>query len=184
MRLKPVQFRRKREGKTNYYKRLRLLKTQRARIVVRPALGNITVQIAAYDQKGDKILLGLSGKALEKYGWKTHKGNVPAAYLTGYLLGRLAAKKNLTEAVLDTGLRNPVKGGRIYACIKGLCDAGIRIPVDESVLPTEDRVKGQHIAAYAQRSKVHFTEYAQKGVDPVALVQLFEIVKKKIEESI
>ncbi len=181
--LKTVPFRRKMEGKTNYYKRLRLLRTRMARIIVRPALSNITAQIATYEDKGDKIVVGATGKALERFGWKAHKGNVPAAYLVGYLLGRLALKKNVREAVLDTGLRSPVKGGRIYACVKGLKDAGVHVPVDESILPSEERIKGGHIAAYAQQNKERFTGYARQGVNPVAIAQLFDNVKKKIEGS-
>lgn len=183
LKLKTVSFRRKREGKTNYYKRLRLLRTQFARIIVRPSLANITAQIATYDEKGDKIIIGVTGKALERYGWKAHKGNVPTAYLAGYLLGKLAVQKNIKELVLDTGLRSPVKGGRIYACVKGLRDAGVHIPVKESILPSESRVKGQHIAEYAQQNKEQFTDYARKGIDPSAFSQLFSEVKKKIEEK-
>ena len=183
LKLKTVPFRRKQEGKTNYYKRLRLLRTQCARVIVRPALANITAQIATYDEKGDRIVIGVTGKALERYGWKVHKGNVPTAYLTGYLLGRMAISKNIKEAILDTGLRSPVKRGRIYACVKGLRDAGVHIPVEESILPPENRIKGQHIAAYAQQNKERFTDYTRKGIDPAALVQLFSEVKKKIEEQ-
>jgi len=184
IKLKTVPFRRKQEGKTNYHKRLRMLKTQRARVIVRPALANITAQIATYDEKGDKIVIGVTGRALEKYGWKAHKGNVPTAYLAGYLLGRLAIQKNVKEAVLDAGLRSPVKGGKIYACVKGLRDAGVQVPVEESILPQEDRIKGQHIAAYAQHNKERFTDYARKGVDPTAVVQHFNEVKKRIEEKL
>ncbi|MBI4153061.1 50S ribosomal protein L18 [Candidatus Woesearchaeota archaeon] len=183
LKLKTVPFRRKQEGKTNYYKRLRMLRTQCPRLIVRPALANITAQIATYNEKGDIVVIGVTGKALEKYGWSVHKGNVPSAYLVGYLLGKMAITKNVKEAVLDTGLRTPVKGGRIYACVKGLRDAGVHVPVEESILPPENRINGQHIAAYAQKNKERFSDYARKMIDPAALVQLFTEVKKKIGEK-
>jgi len=161
--LKRVPMRRRREGKTNYPKRFNLLKSRMHRCVVRPSLQNMNVQISLYSPQGDNVVVGSSSLALGHFGWTVHKGNTPAAYLTGYLTGKKAKKKGITEAVLDSGLRTPTKGGRIYACVKGLVDAGIRVPVSEEVLPSMERIEGKHIT----------TE----------LSQLFHATKKKIDEA-
>src|SRR3989344_2987977 len=181
IKLRTVQYRRKRQGKTNYNKRRDMLKTDRARVVVRPTLKNIIVQVIQYQPTGDKVLVGLTSQSLDKLGWVVHKGNLPAAYLTGYLLGKKAVKQGVTEAVLDTGLLQPVKGSKIYACVKGMRDAGVDVPVDEEVLPSEERIRGEHIASYAKDNTDKFTDYAHKKVAPSSIASLFEKVKKAIE---
>lgn len=182
--LKTVPLRRKREGKTDYRKRVRLLSSEMPRLIVRPTLRSIIIQIAAHGVQGDNIQLGATAYSLEKYGWIIHKGNIPAAYLTGYLLGRIAKKKGITEVVLDSGLLTPVKGGRIYACVSGLIDAGIKIPASKEVLPSAERIKGEHIAAYAKAHKEIFSDYQKKGIEPATIAQLFEKVKKAIERGL
>src|SRR2546425_1252524 len=68
-----------------------------------------------------------------------------AGYLTGWLAGKRAAAKGITAAVLDLGRQHPTKGGRLFAVLKGLLDAGVEIPHDEAVLPSPDRVQGAHL---------------------------------------
>jgi len=156
-----VKMRRRREGKTNYRKRLAYLKSGKPRAVVRKTLKYIIVQIVEYHEDGDKILVGVNSSHLRKYGWRGSFKNTPAAYLTGYLAGKLALKKGINEAVLDIGLQSPVKGSRVFAALKGLVDAGLDIPHSEEVYPSEDRIKGEHIS------------------DDVA--KMFEEVKAKME---
>ena len=71
---------------------------------------------------------------------------MPAAYLTGYLAGLRAVKDGVEEAVLDIGLKTPVKGGNLFAALKGMLDAGVDIPHGEEVIPAEDRLAGKHIS--------------------------------------
>ncbi len=168
--LKVVPFRRKGEGKTNYRKRIKILMTSKPRIVVRPTLKNMVVQFVEFKSEGDKVLVGGHSRALQKYGWNFGAGNLPAAYLTGYLIGKLALKKGIKEAVLDTGVRMPTRGGRIYACVKGILDAGVNVSIDKSVLPSEERIKGEHIAKYS------------KGKE--GIVELFEKVKSSIGKGV
>jgi len=141
-----VKMRRRREGKTNYRKRLAYLKSGKPRAVVRKTLRYIIVQIVEYHDDGDKILVGVTSSHLKKYGWNGSFKNTPAAYLTGYLAGKLALKKGINEAVLDIGLQSPVKGSRVFAALKGLVDAGLDVPHSEEVYPSEDRIKGEHIS--------------------------------------
>ncbi len=141
-----VKMRRRREGKTNYRKRLAYLKSGKPRAVVRKTLRYVIVQIVEYHDDGDKILVGVNSSHLKKYGWKGSFKNTPAAYLTGYLAGKLALKKGIEEAVLDIGLQSPVKGSRVFAALKGMVDAGLYVSHSEEVYPSEDRIKGEHIS--------------------------------------
>lgn len=185
-RVQKVQYRRKREGKTNYKQRLKLLKSGRARLVVRPSIKSMSCQIILFDTKGDKVVASANGNELEKFGWKYSKGSIPAAYLTGVLLGT-KAKKDIKDAILDTGLIGLTKGNRIFACMKGVVDAGVEIPHSEDILPTEERLNGKHIADYAIKIKDNkesyekqFSSYIKNNQDPTQIAKVFEDVKKKI----
>ncbi len=148
-RLKPtykMPFRRRREGKTNYRKRLALLKSGKHRLVVRKSLKYITVQIIGYDEVGDRTVVSVSSKQLRSFGWQFSCDNIPAAYLTGMLIAKKAGEKKIKEVVLDTGLYTSTKGSRIYAVVKGVRDGGLQINVDEKMFPSEDRIAGKHIA--------------------------------------
>jgi len=61
-----VKFRRRRENITDYKKRLKLLKSKKLRFAVRRFLNNILAQITLYNEKGDKTLLTIHSKILEK----------------------------------------------------------------------------------------------------------------------
>lgn len=140
-----VAFRRRREGKTDYRKRLALIKSGKARAVVRKTLGKTIVQIIEYDQVGDKVLATAISPDLVSHGWSHPLGNTPASYLTGLLAGRRAIKKGITEAVLDIGLTVPVKGSKAFAALKGLVDAGMDIPHGKKILPLDNTINGTFI---------------------------------------
>ncbi|MEM5815044.1 MAG: 50S ribosomal protein L18 [Candidatus Aenigmatarchaeota archaeon] len=142
-----IHFRRRREGKTNYRKRLKLLLSKKPRLVFRRTLRYIIGQIILFDKKGDKVLFGLTSKILKKFGWKYACDNTPAAYLTGYILAKKAIKNGINEAVFDLGLYTSSKGNRGYAFLKGAIDAGLDVPHDESIFPSDERIKGFHIGA-------------------------------------
>ncbi|MDW5563334.1 MAG: 50S ribosomal protein L18 [Methanomassiliicoccus sp.] len=140
-----VNFRRRREGRTDYRQRQRLLRGRVPRAVVRISLRNANVQFISYDEKGDKVLAAATSKELAKLGWTGATGNLPAAYLTGYLAGKRASQNGVEEAVLDIGLKGPARGSAIFAALKGMLDAGIEIPHGEEVLPADERINGAHI---------------------------------------
>jgi large subunit ribosomal protein L18 len=140
-----VPFRRRRDGKTDYRKRLNLLKGNTPRAVFRKSLQNAIVQIVVYDPEGDRTVASAFSRELVRYGWSSATGNLPAAYLTGLLAGKRAKARGIVSAVLDIGLNSPTKGSRVFACLKGLLDAGIEIPHDEEVLPSVDRLEGKHL---------------------------------------
>ena len=140
-----VHFRRRREGKTDFRRRRNMLRTELPRAIVRNTLRYTIVQFATYDPKGDVILAAATTKELEKFGWKGPTGNTTSAYLAGYLAGKRALAKDVEEAILDIGLASPAKGSKVFAALKGMVDAGIEIPHDEGVLPSDDRIKGAHL---------------------------------------
>jgi large subunit ribosomal protein L18 len=141
-----VPFRRRREGRTDYRQRAKLLRARVPRAVVRVSLRHIAVQLVDYDAAGDKVLATANSAELKDLGWTGHTGNLPAAYLTGYLAGKRALKNGVESAILDIGLREPVKGSACFATLKGLLDAGLEVPHGEQVLPSANRLKGKHIS--------------------------------------
>jgi len=183
-----VPFRRRREGKTDYRLRLNLLLSKKPRLVVRKSLNNISAQIISYDEKGDKVLISAHTKELVKMGYKGHCGNLPAAYLTGLLLGKKALKEGYEEAILDIGLHGATKGAAVFATLKGTVDAGMDIPYGESILPEESRINGTHIKEYAELLKEEdseeynkqFSKYLKNGLNPEDLPEHFEEIKNKI----
>ena len=140
-----VPYQRKKQGKTDYKKRLTLLKSKKPRLVVRKSLKNITVQIIDYKSKGDIILVNANSKDLVKNGWKGYGKNVTAAYLVGLLCGVKAKEKGIKEAVLDSGLYISTKGSVIYAALKGALDSGLNVPHSDVHFPSEERIKGTHL---------------------------------------
>ncbi|MBI0583630.1 MAG: 50S ribosomal protein L18 [Methanomassiliicoccus sp.] len=140
-----VHFRRRREGRTDYRQRQRLLRGRVPRAVVRLSHRNAIVQFISYDEKGDRVMATATSKELNKLGWNGSTGNIPAAYLTGYLAGLRAAANGVEGAVLDIGLKGPARGSGVFAALKGMLDAGIAIPHGEEVIPAQERINGAHI---------------------------------------
>ena len=140
-----VGFRRRREGRTDYRLRSRLLRGAKPRAVVRKTLNHMVVQIIEPEAVGDRVIASATSRDLLKRGWSAGTGNVPAAYLTGYLAARRAASKGVESAVLDIGLHKPTRGGRVFAALQGLLDGGLSVPHSPEVLPSKERVRGEHI---------------------------------------
>jgi len=184
-----LPFRRRREGKTDYRARYRLMDVGKLRFIVRITNYHVIAQIAKIGKMGDETLISAHSKQLQKLGWLANTNNISAAYLTGYLCGKKALKEGITEAVLDMGLRPPIKGSRVFAALKGAVDAGLKVPHSESILPDESRIKGEHIVAYAksldeEEAKKKFSKYFEGGIPPTRLPEHFQEIKKKIDEVI
>jgi large subunit ribosomal protein L18 len=138
-----IPHRRRREDKTDYHLRLRLLKSGKPRFVVRRSLNNILCQVIAYERTGDRVLAAADSKELRKMGWTGHTGNIPSAYLTGLLCG-VRAKGKATSCVFDMGLYASTKGSRLYSALKGALDAGLQVPHSSDILPSAERLSGKH----------------------------------------
>ncbi len=158
-----VHFRRRREGKTNYRYRLKLLHAEAARLIVRKTANKTIVQVAKYAPEGDRMLAQANSAELAKLGWTVSATNVPAAYLTGMLAAKRAKAAGVEAAVLDAGLGKPTHGGRVFSALQGAVDGGLDIPHGEDVMPSKKRVRGEHLA---------------KGVP-----EMFDKVKGKIMEG-
>lgn len=154
-----IRYRRKREGKTNYKKRLELLKGRKNRLIIRKTNTQLILQIVRYETNGDKVLLTVQSKELKKHGWTYSTKSLPGAYLAGMLLAKKAKKDKITDAILDLGLQSPLRGSRLYAALKGAIDGGLNIPANKEVFPTEDRLKGEHIAKHIEKYKNITTDF-------------------------
>ena len=144
-RLRP---KRRRQGKTDYHRRLRLLRSGAPRAVVRISNTQVICQLVSYNPNGDVILQSVNGKSLtDSYSWPedASKKSIPACYVAGYALGKKAISAGNHEAVLDIGLAASSPGSRVFSALKGMVDAGLEIPHGSSVLPSEDRLSGKHI---------------------------------------
>uniref|UniRef100_A0A1D1XTV4 60S ribosomal protein L5 n=1 Tax=Anthurium amnicola TaxID=1678845 RepID=A0A1D1XTV4_9ARAE len=95
-----VKFKRRREGKTDYFARKRLTvqdknkyNTPKYRLVVRFSNRDITCQVAYSRIEGDKVLCAAYSHELPNYGIKVGLTNYAAAYCTGLLLARRLLNK-------------------------------------------------------------------------------------------
>ena len=84
-------FRRRKAGLTDYHRRLKLLRGNKARAVVRVSNTRITCQIVNWAINGDQVMATVTGSDLtKKHGWPEgfSQKSVPACYLTGFALGK------------------------------------------------------------------------------------------------
>lgn len=159
-----VEKRRRREGKTDYKARLKLLESELPRIVVRKSNRYIVVQYVKSEHAQDRVLLGVSSKELLEYGWpKEASGSlksIPACYLTGLIFGKeikARIKEEKVRAILDIGLGRNIKKSRVYSVLKGIVDCGIEIPHDKKVFSDEKRIQGMHL-----KHKINIQEIKNK----------------------
>ncbi|KAH8060476.1 5S rRNA binding protein [Aureococcus anophagefferens] len=100
-----VKYKRRREGKTDYRARKRLItqdknkyNTPKYRLVVRFSNKYVTCAVHSSELVGDKCIATATSKELGRYGLKVGLKNFAAAYCTGLLVARrLLAKVGLDE---------------------------------------------------------------------------------------
>lgn len=182
-----LNLKRRRQKKTDYKKRLALLKSKKTRLVVRISNKQVRAQLVNYSRDGDETIVSANSNELNKFGFMQSK-NIPASYLTGYLLGKKGLKNKVKEAILDTGLRVPVKKGRLFAVQKGAIDAGLRALGSAEEFPSEERISGKDIEGFAQKLsgeefKRMFGGYKKKGFDVKHLSNLFKKTKEEIDKK-
>ena len=187
-----VKFRRRREGKTNFYYRKRLLASGLPRLVVRKSLKHVKAQVIEAEMIGDKILTQAHSKELaKKYGWKYSTANTPSAYLIGYLIGKKALKNKIESAILDIGIYRPIVNTKLFAALKGAIDAGLDVAHGEDIFPSEERITGKHITDYASKLeeenkdlyKKQFSKLLKDKLDPKQITSNFNQVKQKIDQE-
>ena len=94
------------------------------------------------------------------------------------------------EPVLPDGFLSPrilatesTKGSKIYAAIKGAKDGGISIPHSEEILPSEERISGQHIIAGEKNAASKGLKDQFSKTKPNNIIIDFENIKKKIQSE-
>jgi large subunit ribosomal protein L18 len=150
----------------------------------------MVAQITVAKPQGDHVLVSAHSRELKKYDWKAPEGNLPAAYLTGFLCGLKARAQGVKEVILDIGLHSPSKGARIFATLKGVLDAGVEVPHSEEKLPDEKRIEGEHIVQYAvsltsnpEEYQSKFSKYLEQKIHPEDLPKHFAKAKKEISAA-
>jgi large subunit ribosomal protein L18 len=183
-----VRFRRRRQGKTDFYQRKAFIISRKKRLVVRRSNKHIRAQIIEAHMRGDSVLVAADSGELTRFGWNANCSNTPAAYLVGLIIGGKALINGIKEAVLDIGLYQPSRGSRVFAVLKGALDAGLSIPNNEIILPEDERLTGEHIALYCDKlnleevesTKHVFSKYRSQNISSKNIVKHFEEVKSKI----
>lgn len=182
-----LKFRRRREAKTNYRKRLALVKGNMQRVVVRKSNRRILGQIIGYSEKGDIVSCTADSRELDKIGWHS-RGNRATAYLTGMLLAsKVDAKERGKDYILDIGLGSPVKDSIPFVFAKGCVDNGLKI---RGTFEVEEKVYNfTNVAKHAEELKKsnevaynrQFGGYVKEKAAPEAMPKLFAEVRDKIK---
>ena len=159
--MKVMKKRRRFEGKTNYKKRLKILKGEFPRVVFRKTNRYIVGQLIKSVEAQDKVEIGVTSKDLLKYGWPKDRigslKSIPAAYLTGFLIGEKILEKNKEKVIVDFGLTSNIHKSRMYAFLKGLVDSELKINYKEKTFPEKERIKGVQL-----KEKINIPEILKK----------------------
>jgi large subunit ribosomal protein L18 len=174
-----------RSDKTNYRKRAALLIGRHSFVTVKVSDQNVAAQVLKPTPTGDIVIASAHSRELARQDWKGAFNNLPACYLTGLLMGKKTLEKGVKNAVLYIGKDHFTS--RVAACLKGIVDSGVTMPVSEESLPPEERITGRHIAKYASTLKEDQEEYNSRfsailknGLKPEDYPTHFEEVRSKI----
>jgi large subunit ribosomal protein L18 len=174
-----------RSDKTNYRRRAALLIGRHSFVTVKVSDQNVAAQVLKPTPTGDIVIASAHSRELAKQDWKGAFNNLPACYLTGLLMGKKTLEKGVKNAVLYIGKDHFTS--RVAACLKGIVDSGVTMPVSEESLPLEERITGRHIAKYASTLKEDQEEYNSRfsailknGLKPEDYPTHFEEVRSKI----
>ena len=177
-----------REDKTNYRKRSAILIGRHLFVTVRISDQNVSAQLLKPTPTGDVVITSAHSRELAQHGWKGAFNNLPACYLTGMLLGKKGIQKGINAAVLYIG--NNHFTSRIAACVKGIVDAGVSMPVSKESLPEGDRISGHHIAEYSYTLKENeeaynsrFSAILKNGMRPEDYPSHFEEIRSRISDK-
>lgn len=146
-----IQKKRRKEFKTNYLKRLEMLKSGIPRVVFRKTNRYLISQYVESKEAQDKIIFGIDSRKILNYGWpKNLEGSlkgVTAAYFLGLLTGKKIIKDKLKTPIIDFGLYRVLPKTKLHSFVKGMIDAGVKIKDKKENFPEEDREKGKHITS-------------------------------------
>ena len=184
-------LRRRRESKTDYGARKKLILSGHPILVTRRTASYIYVSISLPSEKGDLTLASANSKELAQAFDLVGRKNLPAAYLTGLLAGTRAQERGLTRAVVYLGPAWSSNASIPFAAAQGAADAGLQVPLGDEAKVDEDRLRGQHIANFCKKLKEtdeemfrsRFSRYATLGVDPNTLPETIHAIKLRVLEG-
>jgi large subunit ribosomal protein L5e len=204
------------------------------RLVARITNSKIVAQIVYAQLVGDKVLCEANSSEFKQWGLTTGLTSYAAAYATGLLLGRrLLTQLKMDKlysgneeidgkpynvgtnpnderkpfmAILDIGIRRPTVGNRVFAVMKGACDAGVHVPHNVKKFPGfekledkkttynaevhRDRIFGCHIDEYMEKfeeteTNKQFKKWKQvlKAAGVESVEDMFEKIHKNIFEN-
>jgi len=140
---------RRKENKTDYLKRLHLLKGKSPRVVFRKTNKYIIAQYVRSREAQDSIEIEVNSKKLLTKGWpKEFAGSlksIPASYLTGYFMGILIKKNKKENPIVDLGMMRVIHKTKIYAFLNGLKDSGLDIECDKEFFPEKEKINGKNM---------------------------------------
>ena len=140
-----------RSRKTNYRKRQALLISRQDFVTIKITNQNVIAQLLNPEIRGDVVKASAHSRELRRHGWKGSLNSLPACFLVGTLLGKKAQEKGIGRAILYIG--NKPFTSRTAACMKGIVEAGMNIPISAESFPSQHRLNGGHIADYAIKIK-------------------------------
>mmetsp|Transcript_22020 Transcript_22020/g.34523 ORF Transcript_22020/g.34523 Transcript_22020/m.34523 type:complete len:231 (+) Transcript_22020:141-833(+) len=149
-----VKWRRRREGKTDYLARKRLIcqdkrkyNTPKFRLVVRNSKKSIICQLITSKIEGDCVYYMVSSKNLTEIPEYLSKNNYSAAYIIGLKMARKIVQniskkgdnsikiRNSPTIILDIGLKRATTGTKLFGVLKGVVDGGVFVPHNEKRFP-------------------------------------------------
>ena len=128
-----VKFRRRREGKTDYRARRKMITPDKTkynmpkyRLVVRFSNKFVTVQVVYSEIVGDKVVCQATSRELERYGLGVGLKNFSAAYCTGMLCARRCLQKFGLDEIYTGAVEDDEDGeeelditGEVVSCKQG-----------------------------------------------------------------
>lgn len=174
-----VKFRRRRECKTDYKARTKLIaqdknkyNTPKYRFVVRITNRDVVAQIFSSDLNHDECIVSAYSHELRRYGLTVGLTNYSACYATGLLLARRLIEKfgmeqtgqeevdgdffladedsGAFKAFLDLGLARATTGANVFGALKGAVDGGLHIPHSTKRFP------GSHVVVEDDEKNLEF----------------------------
>ncbi|KAJ1344798.1 hypothetical protein BSLG_000313 [Batrachochytrium salamandrivorans] len=203
-----TKYRRRREGKTDYYARKRLVtqaknkyNSPKYRMVVRITGKNIICQIVYSKIQGDVVMCAAYAHELPSMGSSTGCVEPDGEY---YEVEPVEDGPRPFRAFLDTGLRRSTTGSRIFGALKGAVDGGLSIPYSEDRFPAFSKsdkkcdtellasyIYGGHVTEYMEylieeddeAYKRQFATYIASGIEPGDLEDLYKEAHQKIRAN-
>merc|ERR1711871_1597751 len=208
-----VKWRRRREGKTDYYARKRLINqeknkyfTPKFRLVVRFTNKDIIAQIVSAKIIGDEVLTCAYAHALTKLGLADKYQATDEVSGDVYIVDELddEGAPHPFKAVLDVGLKRTTTGSRCFGVMKGAADGGLLIPHNEKRFPGYDRaskeydpevhkshIMGEHVGEYMTylqeedpgKYERQFKKFLAAGINGENISEMYEKVHEQIKAN-